>query len=385
MNENDVKKGGLIRQEFGAMQAMAPVETQALAMASQAKAMVEARYVMAMQRPRNWDQVRQDVLKECKRPAFARNTSAYYHKPIGKGVEGLGIRFVEVALRCMTNMLIESTMIFEDADKEIHRVSVTDLEGNVTYPLDVRCTKSVERSRPAGDGTYLSVRNNSYGKPVYTVVATDDELLNKRAALISKAVRTVGLRLIPGDIQDEAQEIILAIRQDAAAKDPDAERKALADGFAQMGVKAAELTEYLGHALDACSPPELASLRALWGAIRNGEASWAEALDNARNQRDEDRARRGEENAVDAGAKVEADTGSRTAGLAAKLKSRGGTMKVDQAVAADDGMPMADLVTALSTAKTADEVDQVRDLARGLSTAELGVLEVMIKTRLAKL
>jgi hypothetical protein len=61
-------------------------------------------------------------MSECRRPSFAHNKSAYYRKPIGQGVEGLGIRFVEVALRCMKNVLVETSMIFEDDAKEIHCV-----------------------------------------------------------------------------------------------------------------------------------------------------------------------------------------------------------------------------------------------------------------------
>ena len=122
-----------VRQDFGGTSStLAAQETASAYVAAQAKAVVEARYVMALRRPRQWDQVRQDLLKECKRPSFANNKSAYYRKPIGDGVEGLGIRFVEVALRCMTNVLVETTMIFEDESKEIHRVSVTDLESNLT-------------------------------------------------------------------------------------------------------------------------------------------------------------------------------------------------------------------------------------------------------------
>ena len=181
---NDVTNNALaVRQEFGGTSStLALVETASTAVAAQAKAMVEARYVMALQRPRNWDQVRQDLMKECRRPSFAHNKSAYYRKPIGQGVEGLGIRFVEVALRCMKNVLVETTMIFEDETKEVHRVSVTDLESNLTYPLDVRVSKTVERSKPMDDGSFISMRKNSYGKAVYTVPATDDDLLNKRAA-----------------------------------------------------------------------------------------------------------------------------------------------------------------------------------------------------------
>ncbi|MDE1010937.1 MAG: hypothetical protein OSB38_35270 [Paraburkholderia fungorum] len=274
-----------VRQEFGAQQTTtALVETASTAIAAQSKAMVEARYIMAMQRPRNWDQVRQDLVAECKRPSFAHNKSAYYRKPIGQGVEGLGIRFVEVALRCMKNVLVETTMIFEDDAKEVHRVSVTDLESNLTYPLDVRVSKTVERSKPSDDGSYIAVRKNSYGKSVYTVPANDDDLLNKRAALISKAIRTLGLRIIPGDLQDEAEEIIKAVRMDEAARDPGAERKRIADAFGEIGVKAADLVAYLGHSLDTCSPAELVDLRGIYGAIKDGEASWKSVMENKAEQ-----------------------------------------------------------------------------------------------------
>ncbi|SEO76986.1 hypothetical protein SAMN02800692_2031 [Luteibacter sp. UNC138MFCol5.1] len=274
-----------VREDFGGSSTtLAAPETASSAVAAQAKAMVEARYVMALRRPRQWDQVRQDLLKECRRPSFAHNKSAYYRKPIGQGVEGLGIRFVEVALRCMTNVLVETSMIFEDESKEVHRVSVTDLESNVTYPLDVRVTKTVERAKPDSDGSYISMRKNSYGKNVYTVLGTEDDILNKRAAQVSKAIRTLGLRIIPGDLQDEAEEIIKSIRLDEAARDPDAERKRMADAFAEIGVKAADLANYLGHSLDTCSPAELVDLRGIYGAIRDGESSWKSVMDNKAEQ-----------------------------------------------------------------------------------------------------
>lgn len=257
-------------------------ETASTAMAVQAKAMVEARYIIAMKSPRNWDQVRQDLIKECQRPAFANNKSAWYVKPMGgnKTIEGLGVRFVEVAMRCMKNVLVESNMIFEDTEKEIHRVTVTDLEANLTYPLDVKVSKTVERSKPNDDGTYISVRLNSYGKQTYTVQAGDDDLLNKRGAMISKALRTLGLRIIPGDLQDEAEDVIKSIRLAKVKEDPDAARKALIDNFSEIGVNATSLTEYLGHDIGNCSPAETLQLRGIYGAIRDGEASWKQVMEN---------------------------------------------------------------------------------------------------------
>ena len=256
------------------------IESASSAIAAQARAMVESRYVMAMRNPRNMDQVRQDLMKECRRPSFADNKSAYYIKPIGNGVEGLGIRFVEVALRCMKNVLIETSMMFEDDIKEVHRVSVTDLESNITYPLDVRVSKTVERSRPSDDGSFLSVRKNSRGNNVYTVIGNDDDILNKRGALISKAIRTLGLRIIPGDLQDEAEQIIKQVRLDRAAQDPDAERRKIVDAFAELGVQAVDLTNYLGHPIAQSSPAEIVRLRGLFGAIKDGEATWSSVMAN---------------------------------------------------------------------------------------------------------
>lgn len=255
-------------------------ETASTAIAAQSKAMVESRYIMAMRNPRNWDQVRTDLIKECRRPSFANNKSAYYIKPIGQGVEGLGIRFVEVALRCMKNVLVETTMIFEDETKEVHRVSVTDLEANITYPLDVRVSKTVERSKPNSDGSYISVRKNSYNKDVFTVLGTDDDLLNKRGALISKAIRTIGLRIIPGDLCDEAEEIIKHIRLDEAARDPDAERRKIVDAFSSIGVTATDLVSYLGHGLEKCSPAQIVTLRGIYGAVKDGETTWQSVMQN---------------------------------------------------------------------------------------------------------
>lgn len=275
-----------VRHEFGATQSLVLAETASSAGAAKAKALVEARYIMAMKRPRVWDQVRQDLLKECRRPSFAHNKSAYYIKPIGEGVEGLGIRFAEVALRCMTNVTVETITVFEDQMKEIVNITVTDLEANVPHSMDVPISKTVERRKPADDGSFISVRKNTWGKDVYTIIGTDEDILNKRGAMISKVVRTLAMRLIPGDLQDEAIAIIKAVRLDDAAKDPGAERKKIADAFGELSVKALDLQEYLGHPLDNCSPAELVQLRGLYGAIRDGEATWAQVMENKEESRD---------------------------------------------------------------------------------------------------
>lgn len=250
------------------------VDPGAAALAAQAKANVEARYIMAMHRPRNWDDVRTKLLKECARPAFAANKSTYYKKPGMAGAQGLGIRFAEVAVRCMTNVLVENTTTHDDEEKELITVMVTDLESNISYTHGVNVLKTVERSKPASDGSFISVRKNSSGKDVYTVPANDDDLLNKRNALISKAVRTLAMRIIPGDLQDEAEAIILATRQNRDAQDPDAYRKRIVDAFAAINVSAAMLEELMDQPLDTVSPAQIEELRSIHAAIKAGKTTW---------------------------------------------------------------------------------------------------------------
>lgn len=257
--------------------AMSASENAAFAMAAQQKAMVEARYKMALARPRDLDKVRQNMLKDAKRPSFA--AVAIYHKPIGKGVEGPSIRFVEAAIRNMTNILTETATVSEDDERRVIRVAVSDLETNTYFSQDVTVTKTVERAKlPAGEKP-IRVRTNSYGKPVYILHGTDDDILNKQNALISKAVRTLGLRLIPGDLVDEA---IFYVRQTMATQDaqnPDAAKNRIIDAFSSLGVPVESLKEYLGHELSSIDPSELQTLRALYSAIKDGETSWKAVMD----------------------------------------------------------------------------------------------------------
>ena len=258
--------------------AMSASENNAIAMAAQQKAMVEARYKMALARPRDLDKVRQNMLKDAKRPSFA--AVAIYHKPIGKGVEGPSIRFVEAAIRNMTNILTETATVSEDDERRVIRVAVSDLETNTYFSQDVTVTKTVERAKlPQGEKP-IRVRTNSYGKPVYILHGTDDDILNKQNALISKAVRTLGLRLIPGDLVDEA---IIYVRQTMATQDaqnPDAAKNRIIDAFAMLGVGVENLKEYLGHELSTLAPNELQTLRTIYSAIKDGETSWKAVMDD---------------------------------------------------------------------------------------------------------
>ncbi|NTX08959.1 hypothetical protein [Myxococcus sp. CA040A] len=254
-------------------------ETASAAVAAQAQAAVQARYVMALRNPRDWDVVRQRLMKECDRPGFAE--VARYSKPIGgeNTIDGLSIRFAEAALRCMTNCLPETMIIYEDDEKRIVRVSLTDLEANLTYSKDILVKKTVERNYVRDGQVVLSERANSRGKKTYLIQAGDDEVLNKQSALESKALRGHVLRVLPGDIADEAEERVLETLKKRAQQDPAAERKRIIDAFGQVGVPVDELKLYVGKPFEQLTPSELVSLRSVHNSVKNGEARWPELLE----------------------------------------------------------------------------------------------------------
>lgn len=268
--------GEVAAQDFGRTSVERHGETASTAMAKQAESQIQARYVMALRSPRDVMAARSALLKDCDRPFFARK--AIYKKPIGKGVEGPSIRLAEAAARAMTNILTDVSAIYDDDKKRIVRVLASDLETNVTYTKDVTVNKTVERSQPMQGRKIISQRVNSQGKPVYLIEATDDEILDREGALASKAMRTCLLRLIPADILEEAIQRCYQTQLKKDAEDPDGARKEMVDAFGELGITVEQLVEYLGHPVEQTAPKEMKDLRGIWNAIKDGEATWAEAI-----------------------------------------------------------------------------------------------------------
>jgi hypothetical protein len=272
-----VPSRGMAARTFGG-ELEASGQTASAALAAQARAQVEARYIMAKRFPRDVEVVRQALLKECKRPLFAAN--AIYRKPVGKeGIEGPSIRFAEAATRCMTNIDTAVTTVYEDDASRIVEVSATDLESNVRFPATIVVQKTVERSKVRDGQTVLSRRINSRGYEVFVVQATDDEVMTKANALISKNLRTCLLRLIPGDLIDEAMSVCYETQRNKAAQDPDAAVRLMLEAFATIGASAEDVARYLGHPLIETTPDEITDMRAVWNAINNQETTWQAALE----------------------------------------------------------------------------------------------------------
>ena len=266
--------------------------TVAIVLAAQAEAEIKARFTMAMHRPRNLDTVRQKLLLACQRPGFAGSAiealygAAWFSKPAGKSrIEGFSIRFAEEAMRCMGNIDARSTVIHDDEKTRMIRVEVLDLENNISIPTTVIVDKTIERKFLRSGEIAISTRINSAGDPVYLRACTEDEVTQKQNSMISKALRNAILRLLPGDIQAECRELILSIRQQGGTDDPAAQKKKVIDSFSNIGVSVEKLIEFVGHEIDSCSSAEFDMLRNLFFAIKSGETTFHDALDDLNQMR----------------------------------------------------------------------------------------------------
>jgi len=252
------------------------VDKSSETVAEVAKHRIQAGYMVAMANPRDVEEARVRILQHCKRPRFAETVE--YYKPIGSGgVSGPTIRFAELALREWGNIISDIQVIYEDDMKRRSKVFITDLETNTTFTKEITIQKTVERKSNKGRDV-LGSRKNSYGDTVYVVMATDDEIHNKEASLLSKALRNEGLRLIPTDIVDEALEVARDTLKKRDAKDPDEAKRRILDAFSKISIMPKDIKEYLGHDVSRVSEVEISELRKIYQTIEEGSASWEDYM-----------------------------------------------------------------------------------------------------------
>ncbi|MEE8468853.1 MAG: hypothetical protein V3T22_10370 [Planctomycetota bacterium] len=249
-------------------------ETAGMVLAEKAKAMVQARIVQALNRPRNTMTCRTRILQACQRPRFAE-AARYQVKNRGSGPS---IRFAEEFARDWDNLFTETVIVYDDEEKRIVHTESTDLETNTSFGFDVVIEKTVERNS-AGGREVLATRKNTYGKDVYILRATEEEVLTKANSAVSKAMRTNILRHCPSDIQEEAMEVCITTVRDRDAKDPDAAKKALIDAFVRLNVMPDDLAAYLGGPIAQASPAQLTELRGVWTLLNEGQTTWAEVVE----------------------------------------------------------------------------------------------------------
>jgi hypothetical protein len=354
MNENyqNIGQGGEILEPSAGSSAF-PLQSQPQGMGvhaidhgqaaaqAQATALVNARFQMALMRPRNVFQARSRILDACRRPGFAE--SAIFRKPVGKKdnvqqfVEGPSIRFAEEAIRDLGNIDVRQQVVYEDDEKRVVCVTVMDLENNVAWPTEVAVSKRIERSYVKEGQKVHGTRKNSYGKNVYIVDASEDEIITKQQAMVSKALRTAALRIVPGDILEEALAQVRETLTKKDTQDPKGALKRVLDAFNGLGIQPSELERFLDHSLETITPSEIQDLRGTYQSLKDGDSNWKDVLaaaeaDKVEKQKAKDKpADLPQDPPKDAAAVVESEK-KLTPAEEAKKRARGasGTLPLDE-------------------------------------------------------
>ena len=250
-------------------------ETYSPAIAGQvaaAEAWLKAACAMAVKFPRDIDKVRQNLLRECERPSFAK--SALYAKPIGGGkVTGLSIRFAEAAVAAMGHLHVTTTTLAENDEWRKIEVKVWDAQSMISYADEVTIQKTIERKSVQKGQEVIRTRPNSKGELNYIIRAEESDLLVAVNAAKSKSIRNSGLRCVPGWLLDECKQTVDETMRKRDAEDPDAAKRELYDAFSVIGVTVEQIKRYLGHENAVLQPAELGDLRKLYTAIKTGETT----------------------------------------------------------------------------------------------------------------
>jgi hypothetical protein len=316
MVPQDRETGVSYREDFSGTEVVRQAETTIAMMAAQSKAIVEARFLVALRTGRNYEALRLRVGDLCKNPRFAE--TALYLKPMGKSSKGwavlpqrdrlreellkrernrtprpgdnfdleqewpmgFSIRFIESAIAEAGHIDVNATCIWEDEQKRITKVDVTDLMKNNAWSRTIITQKTVERKFLKKDQEYLAVRRNTFGDTVYVVEATESEVTQAEAAAVSKSVRTLAERIFPGHLKLEWRQICEATLLNAAAEDPEGKKKEILDSFHSIGVEPDNLSAYLEHGVEFLQPAEYLSLKVIYVSIRSGEVTWAQVMES---------------------------------------------------------------------------------------------------------
>jgi hypothetical protein len=140
-------------------------------------------------------------------------------------IEGVTIRFAEMAKRCYGHIFVEVTPLGEDETQQIYQVEATDYQNNDGGSEIVIVPKRIERSFAKDSDVVFGRRENSQGKTTFTIFPTDDDLQVKRNALNSKARRNVIMQCIDGWLVKNARRRFARRRRRRMQRTPERPRR----------------------------------------------------------------------------------------------------------------------------------------------------------------
>lgn len=266
-------------------------DTAAAALAANAEAMAKARFFVAMQRPRDLSLVQHQLIEACTVPEFAEEAVWELERwDSRKGektlIQGFSVRFAEAVRQALGNLDVDTQVVWDDDERLLLQVVVTDLETNNTERAPVVVRKRIERRRLRKDQVPIETRKGSNGQQLFIVGATDDEIVEATNRGVAKAMRNAILRLLRADIKQACWEQVQATNAVAARAEGAAEK--LVAKLESVGVTREQVQAFLGHSRPTLTVEEYQRLGGIGRAISDGETTWAEATGLAPEQGEAD-------------------------------------------------------------------------------------------------
>lgn len=240
----------LVEREVGAVAAVAREEAE-----------LKGAIVAARHFPRNEADAYARLIKSARRPSFAEG-ARYSFPRGGTRVEGPSVKMAREMARCWGNLRYGLRVVSMD-EKYVHiKGWALDLETNDYVEMEDKFEKLVFRKK------------SGWTKPDERDLR---ELINRRGAI---CIRNAILQVMPPDVVDEmmlaVQDTMLKAAKGEVEQDREQAVRRIVSAFAEFGVKSAMIEDYLGHDLETITADELADLRGVYTAIRDGQAKAAE-------------------------------------------------------------------------------------------------------------
>lgn len=216
----------------------------------------QGKLVLAKRFPRSRQEAKAEFIESCKDKHFAE--TAIYAVP-NRG-SGPSIRFAEEAARCYGN--------FDFGHRELSRMP--GLNGQPgTSEVEVYAWDMERNNHSRRQITILHVRDKSGGA---TVLKDQTDIDNRIANVASKQVRGRILALLPKDLVAAGIDQVKKTLAGQAGDKPIATRIAdMIQAFTKYGVTTKHIELRVGHKVDDITVDELADLRGVITALKDGE------------------------------------------------------------------------------------------------------------------
>ncbi|HEV7455603.1 MAG TPA: hypothetical protein VGN96_02405 [Roseococcus sp.] len=222
----------------------------------------QGRLLVAKRFPRDEAAAFARVMDACRRPSLAE-VANYRFPRGGQSVEGPSIRLAEELARCWGNIAYGMRELSRRNGESEMEAFAWDQQTNVlsTQTFTVRHL----RDKRGGSEALKDERD------IYEITAN----------MASRRLRARILAVLPPDLVDAAVAQCRETVKHGSDK-PMADRiREMTQAFVKIGVSAAMLAEKLGKPLDTATPDDLADLRGIYQAIRDGATSINDAFGKA--------------------------------------------------------------------------------------------------------